>query len=89
MKKIVSVTEVEGEGLTKLLGEEVLLFCINYNYTGILIGVNADCVLLQDASIVFETGPLSQAPRWKAAERLPSKEHYVMKAAIESFGLVK
>jgi hypothetical protein len=30
MKKIVSVTEVEGEGLIGLLGENVILFCMNY-----------------------------------------------------------
>ena len=88
MKKVVNVTEVEGEGLVKLLGENVLLFCVNYNYFGKLIGVNSDCVLLENASIVFETGPFTKAPNWQDAQRLPNKEHYVMKALIESFGAV-
>ena len=88
MKRIVSVSEVAGEGLVKLLGEEVILFCTNYNYTGILIGVNDDCVLLQGASIVFETGAFS-ASEWKDAQRLPNKEHYVMRGGIESFGVVE
>ena len=42
MKKLVNVTEVEGEGLTKLMGERVTLFCMNYIYTGKLVGVNED-----------------------------------------------
>ena len=42
MKKIVQ--EVEGEGLVKLLGERVTLFCANYIYTGKLEGVNESCV---------------------------------------------
>lgn len=30
MKKLVSVQEVEGQGLDALLGEEVTFFCMNY-----------------------------------------------------------
>lgn len=37
MKKIIA--EVQGEGLVKLLGSRVTLFCMNYIYTGDLIGV--------------------------------------------------
>ena len=54
MKKIVE--EVNGEGLDKLLGDRVTLFCLNYIYTGKLSGVNETCVLLTDAAIVYETG---------------------------------
>ena len=53
MKKLVSVTEVEGEGLISLLGEKVILFCMNYFYAGKLSGVNASCVPLEDAAIVY------------------------------------
>ena len=53
MKKVVSVTEVEGEGLVKLLGEKITIFCLNYIYTGILEGVNETCVLLKDPAIVY------------------------------------
>jgi len=87
MKKIVNVTEVDGEGLEKLLGEIVTLFCMNYIYTGLLRGVNSDCVLLESPSIVYETGAFSTS-EWKDAQKLPH-DLYVMKAAIESFGLVK
>ena len=48
MKKLVE--EVSGEGLEKLLGERVTLFCANYIYTGKLIGVNENCVLLSEAA---------------------------------------
>ena len=85
MKKIVQ--EVSGEGLEKLLGERVTLFCANYIYTGILSGVNENCVLLTDAAIVYETGPFSDK-KWKDAQSLPDA-WYVQADAIESFGRLK
>ena len=85
MKKIVQ--EVEGEGLTKLLGERVTLFCANYIYTGVLQGVNDSCVLLTDAGVVYETGAFSDKS-WKDLQKLPN-EWYVQIGAIESFGKLK
>ena len=85
MKKIVET--VEGEGLEALLGERVTLFCVNYIYTGKLIGVNDSCVLLTDAAIVYETGSLSTSD-WKDSQVLPN-DWYVQTAAIESFGVLK
>lgn len=85
MKKI--VTEVAGEGLEKLLGEHITLFCANYIYTGILAGVNENCVLLTSAAVVYETGPFCEK-KWKDAQELPD-EWYVQIAAIESFGRLK
>lgn len=85
MKKI--ITEVEGEGLVALLGERVTLFCMNYIYAGKLAGVNETCVLLEDASIVYETGAFTEA-KWKDAQALPNK-WYVQTSAIESFGVLK
>lgn len=87
MKKIVNVTEIEGEGLTALLGERVTLFCLNYIYTGQLTGVNSTCVLLEDAAIVYETGAFD-AKEWKDAQRLPNAL-YVQTSAIESFTVLK
>ena len=84
MKKIVEVTEVEGEGLKSLLGVNVLLFCLNYIYTGKLIGVNKTCVLLENPRIVYETGSFT-SKEFKDAQKLPN-QHYVMLSAIESFG---
>ena len=85
MKKIVQ--EVGGEGLDKLLGERVTLFCANYIYTGCLTGVNDSCVLLTDAGVVYETGPFSDKA-WKDMQKLPG-EWYVQRDAIESFGRLK
>lgn len=86
MRKIVE--EVSGEGLEKLLGERVILLCANYFYTGKLVGVNTDCVLLEEPAIVYETGEWN-APKFKDEERLHVKELYIQRAAIESFGVGK
>jgi hypothetical protein len=85
MRKIVE--DVSGEGLEKLLGERITLFCLNYIYTGKLIGVNASCVLLENAAIVYETGELTDK-KWKDAQSLPN-QWYVQIGAIESFGVLK
>jgi len=87
MKKLVNDTEVEGEGLVKLMGECVTLFCMNYFYTGKLVGVNSTCVLLEDAAIVYETGTFTEKT-WKDAQKLPG-DWYVQIGAIESFGILK
>ena len=85
MRKIVK--EVACEGLNKLLGERITLFCANYIYTGMLSGVNETCVLLTDAAIVYETGPFGEN-KWKDAQELPA-EWYVQISTIESFGKLK
>lgn len=87
MKKLVQVTEVEGEGLMSLMGQRVTLFCLNYIYTGNLVGVNDTCVCLEQAAIVYETGPFNEK-NWKDSQPLP-KPVYVMLACVESFTLLK
>jgi hypothetical protein len=87
MRKVVTVTEVDGEGLLGLLGKRVTLFCMNYIYTGDLAGVNDVCVLLENPAIVYETGPLTTKD-WKDAQALPGS-FYVQIAAIEAFGELK
>ncbi len=85
MKKLIE--DVEEEGLVKLMGERITLFCANYIYTGKLIGVNDDFVLLSDCGIVYETGPFNDT-KWKDYQKLPN-DHYIMKQSIESFGILK
>ncbi len=85
MKKIVE--EVSGEGLEKLLGERVTLFCLNYIYTGKLAGVNSTCVLLENAGIVYDTGKLD-SKTWQDHQPLPH-DWYVQITTIESFGRLK
>jgi hypothetical protein len=85
MKKIVE--EVTGEGLEALLGEVITLFCCRYIYTGKLIGVNDNDVLLTNAGIVYETGTLTDNT-WKDMQPLPH-DWYVKIGSIESYGVLK
>jgi hypothetical protein len=87
MKKIVNVTEVQGEGLIGLMGVRVTLFCLNYIYTGKLAGINDTCVLLEQAAIVYETGDFNNKT-WQDVQPLPGN-WYVQLSAIESFGVLK
>ena len=81
VKKEVEVVEVEG--LASLLGERVFLLCANYFYEGVLAGVNEECILLEDAGLVYETGPWD-TKGYKDRQALP-KPIYIQKSAIESF----
>ena len=83
----VMVKEVENEGLEALMGQRVTLFCGVYIYTGRLVGVNQTCVKLEDAGIVYETGPFSDK-KWKDCQSLPN-DWYVTMQSIESFGVLK
>jgi hypothetical protein len=85
MKKLVE--EVNGEGLEKLMGERVTIFCFRYIYTGKLVGVNENCVLLEDCGIVYATGAFDKKD-WADYQKLPDG-WYVQISAIESYGLLK
>ena len=81
------VTEVENEGLVALMGKRVTLFCGIYIYTGKLVGVNTQCVKLEDAGIVYETGSFTDE-KWRDCQYLPN-DWYVAIQSIESFGELK
>lgn len=83
----VLVETKDREGLESLLDQRVTLFCLNYIYTGKLVGINDSCIKLDDASVVYETGDFSEKS-WKDAQPLPNS-WYVKKASIESFGILK
>ena len=85
MKRIIESDEVSG--FDAMLGERITLFCMNYIYTGKLIGVNDTHLELEDAAIVYETGELS-SETWKDAQRLPYN-WCVQMAAVESWGSLK
>lgn len=85
MKKY--IIEDEKEGLMKLLGDRVTIFCMNYIYTGKLIGVNDVCILLEKAQVVYETGRFNDKD-WSDAQDLPHN-WYVQIGSIESFGILK
>lgn len=86
MKRIIE--ENEGQGMEGLLGEDVLIFAMNYIYTGKLSGVNETCVELTGAKIVYETGPFTDSG-YKDAQALPGGVFYIQTGAIESFGRSK
>jgi len=85
MKKIIEVNNNQ-ISMEDLLGESVTIFCGNYFYTGKLVGVNTDYVLLENPKIVYETGELA-SKKWADAQGLPHN-WYVMKHAIESYGVL-
>ena len=85
MKKI--IVEDTEEGLIKLLGQYVTLYCDSWIYAGTLKGVNDDCVLLENPSIVYDTGKHDKHG-WEIAEKLPH-DWYVTRSKIESFGIFK
>jgi hypothetical protein len=85
--KIVTETTTS-EGLESLLGQNVTLFCMNYIYTGKLVGVDEVQVKLEDAKIVYETGAFTEK-EWTDAQSLPNGTWYVRLATVESFGILK
>lgn len=80
----IEVLEVENEGLISLLGKQVEIRCNVYIYAGTLVGVNTNCVKLDDMAIVYETGPFSDT-EYKDAQRVGHGQ-YIMMGLIESFG---
>lgn len=89
MKKLREVVEVtEGVGLEGLLGEQVLLLCTNYFYTGKLTGVNDTFVELTDPAIVYETGAWS-SKSYTDVQKLHVSTFNVQRGAIEAFGRSK
>ena len=85
--KIVTET-ADTEGLESLLGQNVTLLCMNYIYTGKLVGVDDVQVKLEDAKIVYETGSFTEK-EWTDAQPLPNGTWYVRLATVESFGIMK
>ncbi len=80
MRKLV---DVDTEGLESLLGEDIMVWSLNYIYAGKLVGVNDTCIRLDDAKVVYETGPLTSAG-FQDAQALPHPA-YIQLACIEMF----
>ncbi len=58
------------EGVEKYLGKRVTLFGVVYIYTGDLTAIDKTWAKLENAAIVYETGPLMDS-QWKDAQKLP------------------
>ncbi len=87
MKKLVTYEEVDSntEGLDGLLGSNVVVWCMNYIYSGTLVGVNDKFIKLDDAGVVYETGKID-AVELKNFQKLPKgKSLYIQTCAIECF----
>lgn len=83
----VQLEEVENEGFVSLLGQNVEIRCNVYIYAGNLVGVNDTCVKLDNAHIVYETGPHGDS-KYKDAQKIGDGQ-YVSLSLIESFGPTK
>jgi hypothetical protein len=88
MKKFGRITEVEGEGLTSLLGQDVILFCLDRIYTGKLSGVSDSDVLLEDAEIANDSAHVVYQVVGRFTVKLPNAI-YVRTSAIESYTILK
>lgn len=73
--------EDTGDGLESLLGQRVEVWCANYIYGGVLVGVSGTFLKLDPASVVYVTGPLD-ATEWKDAQRLV-RPAFVLLSAVE------
>lgn len=80
----VKVVEVENEGFISLLGQQVEIRCNVYIYTGKLVGVNDTCVKLDNAAIVYDTGP-HDAKTYTDAQKIGDGQ-YIQLGLVESFG---
>ncbi|MFZ1007821.1 MAG: hypothetical protein WAN65_13345 [Candidatus Sulfotelmatobacter sp.] len=86
VKRIIETSEASA--IESLLDEQVLLFCLNYIYTGKLVAVNDTTATLADPSIVYETGSFKDSG-YKDAQKLHVSEWNIALSAIESFGKSK
>ncbi len=82
MKKLIEETN-ETNGFESLLGQEVLLMCVNYFYAGKLTQVGDEDVLLSDASIVYETGSWDESG-WSDRQSI-GRDLFVRISAVESY----
>lgn len=80
----IELVEIKNEGLISLLGKQVEIRCNVYIYTGILVGVNATCVKLDKAAIVYETGAHTDT-KYKDAQSMGDGQ-FVCTHLMESFG---
>lgn len=81
------MVETAVDGLEKLLGERIEVFCLNYIYCGVLIGVNDHDICLAECQLVYETGKLSDHSGYKMAESFGIEERFIGRSHIESYGL--
>ena len=82
-----TLIDVENEGLMSFIGKPITVYCAAYIYYGTLSGVNDECIKLDDAKIVYDTGS-HNTDKFADVEPLPGV-WYLQKSAIEGFGEFK
>lgn len=87
MKKLVKVEEVAGEGMLALMGQQVYILCMNYHYTGKLVGVNDTFVKLENGAIVYDGGAHT-ASEFSDAQ-IVAEELYIQLNSVEAFSSTK
>ena len=85
MKRIV---ETDGDLITNLLGENVLIFCCRFLYEGKLSAINGNFLELTGTRIVYDTGPHDKAKDWATVEPCWNDRWLIAISAIESMGQV-
>ena len=93
MKIVNVISEGENRDLEALVGQNVTFFCMNYIYTGKLVEVTDVQARLEDAKIVYETGPFDDQ-NWSDAQNVPRHLNndgfwVVRLSAVESYGVMK
>lgn len=73
-------------GLSELVGYRVLLMCANYFYEGVLVHIDETDAILDEAAIIYDTGPWNQIKisGWKNRQLLLG-QHGVKLQAVESY----
>ena len=84
----IKISENAEGALEELLGQTITVFCCRYIYTGKLVAIYDDTILLDDSGIVYETGAFDTKD-WERMEKLPHNKWYVSKQSIESYGILK
>lgn len=75
--------------MNELFGKTVVVMCANYIYTGTLQSITHDYIVLNEPSIVYETGEWS-ASDWKDSQRLPTNQIKLERSGVEShFELIR
>lgn len=84
MRKVVQVTEVDGEGFEAFLNKRIFVVCRSYFYAGTLTGINSECILIEDGRFVLESGSF-EGKGITSSEKIKGGKIYIQKNAIEAF----
>lgn len=82
MKKIIEIDT--RQELEEYLGKQLFVFCGTYFYTGKLIAINDNFLILKDPHIVYETGEWGNKS-WNDCQKLPTSELCIRLNSMEAY----